>query len=503
VRYIYEAALLQAELLNRTLVLPSLLYARACEYNITVCADYATMVNKGDAVNSEEWRELPIEQQMGFRIPISAVVNITHLRNRQPVITASEYLRLHGQDPESESSSGYWFREWYHTHPNIFEANKTKTPSLFIIENHWYEPAGMTRVDYIPEAMKRRGNLDRQPGPDNLHGSAEYWPTVEPTELSIDLAEAMLSRDSSSLDWDTAKSVLANFSDLIGDVNLDDDEVVEWLLNVHGWEVLHTFPPVCGMDSAKIVVGHIKQVVPRSSIRGFKDDFHDVDADVVVLSGQTHLGRKAGAMRFTEELSRKRYASKVVHSFIPSQSVFDLASVLSSRMRLRTEGRMWMGTHMRRGDFVKFGWAMEMDPEAHIRRVKERLQAGRTDLVDLQDRGDWMTWDVESVQANLEQATLPPPQAGDPFFVATDERDPDVLRTFTAAGAVFMSDLLTMEDRRTYGWPLVITDLMALFEQELLVHSGYFYGHCMSSFAGAIMNMRAGRGADPRTMLLD
>jgi hypothetical protein len=32
VRYIFEAALLQAELLNRTLVLPSFVYARACEY---------------------------------------------------------------------------------------------------------------------------------------------------------------------------------------------------------------------------------------------------------------------------------------------------------------------------------------------------------------------------------------------------------------------------------------------------------------------------------------
>ena len=146
---------------------------------------------------------------------------------------------------------------------------------------------------------------------------------------------------------------------------------------------------------------------------------------------------------------------------------------------------------------------MEKDPEAHIRRVKGHLQAGRTVLADLHESGDWTTWDVENVQVNLEQATLPPPQAGDPFFVATDERDPDVLRIFAAAGAVFMSDLLTIEDRRTYGWPLMITDLVALFEQELLVRSGYFYGHCMSSFSGVIMNKRAGHGADPRTMLLD
>ena len=201
------------------------------------------MVNKGDAVGSDEWRELPIEQQMGFRIPISVIVNMTNLRDQQPVITASEYLRLHGQDPESESSSGFWPRQAYHTHPNMFETNKTKTPSLFIIENHWYDPEGTTRVDYIPEAMKMRGNLGDNAGPDNHAGSAEYWPTVEPTELSEALRETMLERGS-SLDWNTAKNVLVNCSDLIGDVSLDDDEFVEELLNAHGWEVLHTFPSV-------------------------------------------------------------------------------------------------------------------------------------------------------------------------------------------------------------------------------------------------------------------
>ncbi len=39
-RYIIEAALLQAELLNRTLVLPSFVYARACEYDTYVTLSY-------------------------------------------------------------------------------------------------------------------------------------------------------------------------------------------------------------------------------------------------------------------------------------------------------------------------------------------------------------------------------------------------------------------------------------------------------------------------------
>lgn len=33
-RYIVEASLLHANLLNRTLVLPSFVYARACEWNV-------------------------------------------------------------------------------------------------------------------------------------------------------------------------------------------------------------------------------------------------------------------------------------------------------------------------------------------------------------------------------------------------------------------------------------------------------------------------------------
>ena len=60
------------------------------------------MVNRGDAVGSDEWRELPIEKQMAFRLPISIVVDLPHLRARYPVMTVSKYLHLHGMDPETE-----------------------------------------------------------------------------------------------------------------------------------------------------------------------------------------------------------------------------------------------------------------------------------------------------------------------------------------------------------------------------------------------------------------
>jgi hypothetical protein len=188
-----------------------------------VCAEYAVMVNKSDAFGSDEWRELPREQQLGFCIPISTVLDLARLRARGPVITALEYLRLHGQGPEVESTSGRWLQGSYHLYPNVFESNQTKKPSLFVIENHWYDPENTNRVDYIPQEMKRRGN----------------WTEDEQTEISKLLRESADQR-SVVADWEPAKDVLK--SSWFGpDVDLDDDSVVENILNANGWEVLYTF----------------------------------------------------------------------------------------------------------------------------------------------------------------------------------------------------------------------------------------------------------------------
>ena len=207
----------------------------------SVCADYTTMVNKGDAIGLEEWRELPYEQQMGFRIPITLMLDLPRLRGQYPIITASEYLRLHGQDPATESSSGFWSRDWYISNPNLFEPNKTKTPSQFIIENQWYDPVGSNRVDYIPQAMKSRGKWERYPE-SNITESTGYWPLEDPTDIS-NLLMSAIPEGRSVMDWDVAKGVLRE-SRVGLQVDINDDNVVEGVLHANGWEVLHTFESV-------------------------------------------------------------------------------------------------------------------------------------------------------------------------------------------------------------------------------------------------------------------
>jgi hypothetical protein len=196
------------------------------------------MVNKGDAIGWEEWRNLPIEQQMGFRIPISNMLDLPRLRSRHRVITAAEYLRLHGQDPASESSSGFWFRDKYISQPNVFDPDK-RIPTQFVIENHWYDPGGVNRVDYIPQAMKNRGKWERYIKPESRE-SAGFWPPEGPTDVSNRLRNA-LPDDKPIMSWDTAKGVL-RAAGLSGDLN--NDQVVEGILNDNGWEVLRTFHSV-------------------------------------------------------------------------------------------------------------------------------------------------------------------------------------------------------------------------------------------------------------------
>ena len=52
-------------------------------------------------------------------------------------------------------------------------------------------------------------------------------------------------------------------------------------------------------------------------------------------------------MRFTEDISRE--SRKHCGALLLPQKILDLAEVLSARMRLRTDGRLWRGAHIRRG----------------------------------------------------------------------------------------------------------------------------------------------------------
>lgn len=192
------------------------------------------MVNRGDAINSDEWRQLPEEQQMGWRVPMSVMLNLTLLRRSQPVITVAEYLRLHDLSEDLELSNGQWDTQKYHQNPSVYDT-QGNPPSLHTIENWWYDPQNLNRVDRLPDEMKLRGQWDAllgDPGRDE-QGS---WPSPSKTNAYQALEQALSGRQY-VLDFDKARQVLQSSG--IGGVT--SDEGLVQVLNDNGWEVLYTF----------------------------------------------------------------------------------------------------------------------------------------------------------------------------------------------------------------------------------------------------------------------
>ena len=147
---------------------------------------------------------------------------------------------------------------------------------------------------------------------------------------------------------------------------------------------------------------------------------------------------------------------------------------------------------------------MEASIKDHFDRIQSRLSQGSALIRELvKQHVQWKTYDVPNVKPDESFPYLEPPREGDKFYLATDERDPEGIKYVREHGAVLISDLLTPEDRRFVGWPLLVTDVLALLEQNVMSHAAYFYAHAMSSVAGGVINLRAAGGMDPRLALID
>ncbi|KIY68498.1 hypothetical protein CYLTODRAFT_421532 [Cylindrobasidium torrendii FP15055 ss-10] len=477
-RYIIETGINMAAITNRTLVLPSFLYARGCQYDYMVCADYAQLVNRVDAVHNDEWKDLG-DEKLGYRIPIDIMLNITHLRTRHPVITVAEFLELHNQSTDLEHTDGYWGRYDYNSRPNRFTG---KTPSYTVLEPDDYQRERKVRVDRIPQDW-----LDQHTG--NLHATANatLW--------------ERLDEDKGFMDWDRVEEALGS----------KDVAELEERLERARWHTLHTYSMIIGMDMNKAAVSPVRRVAPLSALVGLENDVGGRTEDILHIAGALlHEHHNAGGMDFTSREALDRSGTVALFDMQRRSEVMRLADKLVQRMYEVTGGRLWMAAHIRRGDFIRYGWVMEQTPEEHIARVKRHLAIGRSVVEQLRESGAPQTFDVPGdVQPDLDMIVRPAPLEDGPFYVGTDESDPKVLDMFRREGAVLFDDLLTIEDRRTFAlesglnWALMLTDVRAVVSQVVMAKSAYFYGHAMSSVPGGVMNLRAAFGKDPRTWLID
>jgi hypothetical protein len=185
-------------------------------------------------MNDDQWRKLPPEEQLGWRIPISTMLNITRMREAHPVILASDYLRMQNLPLNLETGDGHWDREAYHA--------GELHPSLFVVKTEWYDEHDIVRVDYLSEDMKAHGGwmIEDEVGD---RGSRARWADVEEEESETSKGLNACKNHWGIAPWGCAVHRLKQNG--AGEhFDLTTDEGVEAALIHERWEVVHTFEAV-------------------------------------------------------------------------------------------------------------------------------------------------------------------------------------------------------------------------------------------------------------------
>ncbi|KAG8916726.1 hypothetical protein FRC02_003623 [Tulasnella sp. 418] len=228
------------------------------------------MVNRGEEMNVDDFKDFPVELQMGWKISLEIMLDIPHLRKYHKVILLKDWLKIHGLDPAIEigRNGDGW--------PKFYSKTDPPTP-MHMIPNNEYDPKGIVRVNDM-------SNLN--------HVSTDISSTIHLT-LKNTLGDRLV------LDWEEAKKALNISVDVA-------DEGFENMLAQHGWATTYTFHGPADFESAKTITEPIRQVAPMERVRGFMDEYGNITAKILYLQGEAHMPRKPGSMRFTTPMVATR-----------------------------------------------------------------------------------------------------------------------------------------------------------------------------------------------------
>ncbi|EJT97464.1 hypothetical protein DACRYDRAFT_119543 [Dacryopinax primogenitus] len=468
-KYIIETSLNQAQLLNRTLVLPSFVYLRSCDFPLEVCGAYAQQVDR-TVSGSDEFLRYPEEERQAWRVPVSTMFR---LPPSEAVITLSQFLALQGLSPSLERADGQF--DTSYLLPGV---------GLLSIPNEEYDPASFLRLDRLPPQTEEERNESLREELDRMRSGTHL------------------------LAWNSVQDVVNRVLSLSPAPDPSSDETLIRIVQPYDLIPVYSYH-LRASDLSKRLTAPYKAFVRRREARGWVEDYslpgEEGEGEVVWLQGEVHNQRRPGSMWFHASEARDAYARLVLYTMRFPPSVDVVADRLAERMLTRTGGRMWMAAHMRRGDFTTFSWTQTPALEQHLQRIQNSLSRGRALLTSLSTTRwqDFHLPPVADVLPNLYWSSTDPPGEGDSFYLATDERSPSHLAKLRRAGAVLLPDLLTAEDRQLLGPQALFTDFLSLVEQAMQVRAAYWTGNTLTSVAGAVGNARAARGCEERTTAMD
>ncbi|KAG8893480.1 hypothetical protein FRB99_001917, partial [Tulasnella sp. 403] len=385
------------------------------------------------------------------------MLDIPYLRKTHKVILVREYLRLQDLDPGLETANGSFDRTNYV--PKI--ANLT----VHVITNSEYDPSSLLVDSSHPLQVDVAETVD------NDH---------------MERLSSLIGDGRPAVEWEDVRSAVLN--------NSANDEELEKFLARNGWATLYTY-------ASGLVVEPVRQAAPRDHIVGWVEKYGSEDADIAVFEAETHVGGEPGNMRFATANDRDEFSQTALYSIKPSDQILELADKVARRMQERVNGRMWMAVYMWRDNFTRTGWMIGSSIGHRFAKIRSKLDRGRETLRQIVDSGEVKPFDVPGTEVDRSQLSLDIPQPNDPFFLVIDERSTENLEYLRRHGAILIQDLLTVDDRRQFGWPIMLTDVLVLVEQVVLSKGHYLYTSSLDSLARGAINLRGSRGADRRTTI--
>ena len=223
--------------------------------------------------------------------------------------------------------------------------------------------------------------------------------------------------------------------------------------NYHlGCELTWIFPQTMNWDSNK-------EADKSKKIYGLAEELGSEEAKTLVLEGTPHYIGLTPFVWSTEaaQINQERLWDQHI---IYHTEITTYARIIGKFLKGRTRAGTYLCVHMRRGDFATLGWLGE---------------AANLDAVRLH---------IESTLVGQEA-----------FYIATDEKDEDILDSFRAIGGFTWNDVLKANAIDDTEFPILkhmigFEDYVGLIEQMICAEARTFLGSKCSSFTGRILNLR-------------
>ncbi|KAH9812417.1 hypothetical protein DFH28DRAFT_899111 [Melampsora americana] len=499
VRYTIETGLLIANLLGRELILPGFSYASACAYDIHICekltpmyirekkVDLTNVLNRSHYPDPDEGQNFllpPLQPQnpTGWVLPLEVMLDIPFLKSQwTSCLSHREFLELTGALNETHSSSflGQSTGKW--------SVRYNKGLSYRKLPNQMFTNLDRTMVDRLPKPVLPLSNSTSSSVPPLILEKCRV--TLEKISKSGRAVEHKKRAVIEIQDQKTFPSWnddLINVDQMTGELSMHDHDLLERCLASGGYRTAYGY--TMSGYWMKAPYGPTKYIRKTQNMTGWWDELNGIQENILHIEGEIHNGFPPGSMLWTTLAGRQNY-EHLVRTAIKAPELYDrIATKLEKKMRQRCEGRSWRATHIRRGDFVNYGWALS-DIRQEFELVQNRLKAS---LVTLEAEPELL------IPAHKAYGTsLLVPKLEDPIYLATNAKGVE-LDYLKEQNVILLNDLLDDSDRLELGFSSYFGDTLAILEQSLMIRSAFFFGDAHSSVPGAILNRRVHYGIDER-----